>query len=132
YLGQPQMRRFDIRGGGPRVQRQSYLFNEDGTPTKDAAGNFVTDSTRKNLLADDAIGGRAYYLGHIEMQIPLGAGVRELGIRPSGFMDIGSGLGVKRPVLTDLPPGDPRLVRDIVDANGNAQCTVPAVPPSTS
>ncbi|MBA2919340.1 outer membrane protein assembly factor BamA [Sphingomonas sp. MAH-20] len=128
YLGQPQMRGFDIRGLGPRVQRQAYLIDKDTgqyVPIPGMPGQFQVDTTRKNLLADDAIGGRAYYLGHIEMQIPLGSGVRELGIRPSVFVDIGSVFGVKKPQLINLPPGDPRLTRDILDINGNAQCTVP-------
>ena len=128
YLGQPQMRGFDIRGIGPRVQRQAYLIDKDTgqyIPIPGMPGQFQVDTTRKNLLADDAIGGRAYYLGHIEMQIPLGSGVRELGIRPSVFVDIGSVFGVKKPQLINLPPGDPRLTRDILDINGNAQCTVP-------
>jgi outer membrane protein insertion porin family len=42
------------------------------------------------------------------------------------FVDIGSVFGVKRPQTLDLPPGDPRLTRDILDINGNAQCTKPA------
>jgi outer membrane protein insertion porin family len=95
-------------------------------------GQFQVDTTRKNLLADDALGGRAYYLGHIEMQIPLGSGVRELGIRPSVFVDIGSVFGVKKPQLLNLVPGDPRLTRDILDVNGNPQCTVPATDPNGS
>lgn len=124
YLGQPQLRGFDIRGIGPRIQRVPYLF-ANGNPVKDANGNFLLDTARKNLLADDAIGGRAYYLGHIEMQIPLGSGARELGLRPSVFVDVGSVFGVKRPPLFDFPPGDPRLSRDILNAQGQAQCTVP-------
>jgi outer membrane protein insertion porin family len=126
YLGQPQFRGFDIRGVGPRVQRQAYLLDANGAPVRDAQGRFVADETRRNLLADDAIGGRAYYLGRAEMQIPLGAGVRELGIRPSLFVDVGAVFGVKRPNTLNLEPGDPRLTRDILDINGNAQCVVPA------
>lgn len=114
YLGQPQLRGFDIRGIGPRIQRQAYVLNEDGS--------YFLDTKRKNLLADDAIGGRAYYLGHIEMQIPLGSGARELGLRPSVFLDIGSVFGVKRPPVADLVPGSAQLTRDIPDANGNKQC----------
>jgi outer membrane protein insertion porin family len=110
YLGQPQLRGFDIRGIGPRVVR--YAFNADGT----------LDKKRKDLLADDSIGGRAYYLGHIEMQIPLGSGARELGLRPSVFVDIGSVFGVKRPITTTLGPGNPLLTRDIRDAAGNLLC----------
>jgi outer membrane protein insertion porin family len=132
YLGQPQFRGFDIRGVGPRVQRQAYAVDANGNPIPDPNGpnGFRVNTNRRELLADDAIGGRAYYLGHIEMQIPLGAGVRELGIRPSVFVDIGAVFGVRRPVTVDLPPGDPRLTRDILDINGNAQCVVP--PPSGS
>jgi outer membrane protein insertion porin family len=106
YLGQPQLRGFDIRGIGPRIQR--YAFD----PT---TGQLIT--TRKQLLADDAIGGRAYYLGHIEMQIPLGSGVRELGIRPSVFVDIGSVFGVKRPPITSLEE-----FRDPSDNKIKSQC----------
>ncbi|GAO38507.1 hypothetical protein SCH01S_16_00240 [Sphingomonas changbaiensis NBRC 104936] len=106
YLGQPQMRGFDIRGIGPRVQR--YAFD----PT---TNSLIT--TRKQLLADDSIGGRAYYLGHIEMQIPLGSGVRELGIRPSVFVDVGSVFGVRRPPLTSLED-----FRDPADKKIKAQC----------
>jgi outer membrane protein insertion porin family len=106
YLGQPQLRGFDIRGIGPRIQR--YQFDQ-------TSGQLIT--TRKQLLADDAIGGRAYYLGHIEMQIPLGSGARELGLRPSVFMDIGSVFGVKRPPITSL-----EAFRDPTDNKIKAQC----------
>ena len=106
YLGQPQMRGFDIRGIGPRVQR--YAFDT-------TTGQLIT--TRKQLLADDSIGGRAYYLGHIEMQIPLGSGARELGLRPSVFVDIGSVWGVKRPPLTSI-----ESFRDPSDGKIKTQC----------
>jgi outer membrane protein insertion porin family len=122
YLGQPQMRGFDIRGIGPRVQRLPYKRDGSGNYIKDANGNYILDPTRKNLLADDSIGGRAYYLGHIEMQIPLGSGARELGLRPSVFVDIGSVFGVKRPPTLTLPPGSPQLTRDVRDASGNLLC----------
>jgi outer membrane protein insertion porin family len=89
FLGQPQLRGFDIRGVGPRVQRVPY----DVT-----TGTFVTDRAQ---ITDDALGGRAYYLGHLEMEIPLGSGARELGLRPSIFVDAGAVFGVKRPTLID-------------------------------
>lgn len=107
YLGEPQIRGFDIRGVGPRVIRQPYLA--DG----------VTLNPDRNSWTDDAIGGRYYYLAHAELEIPLGAGARELGIRPSIFADIGAVWGVREPItnpilyydkgtgaLTDSP-GDP-------------------------
>jgi len=135
YLGQPQFRGFDIRGVGPRVIRQAFATDANGNFIPDPAGpnGFRVNTRRRELLADDAIGGRAYYLGRVEMQIPLGAGVRELGIRPSVFVDVGAVFGVKRPSLTNLPPNDPNdptktnpaRIRDILDANGNKQCVVP-------
>jgi outer membrane protein insertion porin family len=83
-----QMRGFDIRGIGPRVKR--VLYNVDGT--------FNTDS---NTISD-AIGGRAYYMGRIELEIPVSASIRSLGLRPAAFIDVGSVFGVKKPNLTDL------------------------------
>jgi outer membrane protein insertion porin family len=90
YLGEPQMRGFDIRGVGPRVIRQFY----------DASGNLIT---KRDQVVDDSIGGRFYYLGHVELEIPLGSGARELGLRPSIFMDIGAVWGVRAPVLQNSP-----------------------------
>jgi outer membrane protein insertion porin family len=113
FLGQPQFRGFDIRGVGPRVTRVPYIT--------DAAGN-VSLSTDRTQFSDDSLGGRAYYLGHLELEIPLGSGARELGLRPSVFLDVGSVFGVSTPVLGDYLPSDPRLIRDILDVNGAAQC----------
>ena len=101
YLGEPQFRGFNIRGVGPRVQRLPY-----GT---DDAGNQILITDRRQIV-DDALGGRAYYLGHLELEIPLGAGVRELGIRPSIFVDAGALFGVTRPLPTATFP----TIRDAV------------------
>ena len=109
FLGEPQMRGFDIRGVGPRVRRVYYAA--DGT--LDYANSTNTD---------EAIGGRAYYRGRLELEIPLGAGVKELGLRPSIFLDAGAVFNVKTPQLQDYPPGDSRLTRDYLDTGGNAQC----------
>ena len=38
-------------------------------------------------------------------------------------MDVGALWGVRRPVLLDIPPGDPRLLTPVLDANGGRQCT---------
>ncbi len=93
FLGEPQMRGFDIRGIGPRVRR-FYL-----TPITDANGNTTgyDRSTDKNGFVDDALGGRVYYQARAEIQIPLGAGARELGLRPSIFADVGAVAGLKNP-----------------------------------
>ena len=101
FLGEPEIRGFNIRGVGPRVQRRRY----DVT-----TATLITD---RNQITDDALGGRAYYKGRLELEIPLGAGAKGLGIRPSIFMDVGSVFGVKQPNLTRLSnftdPADNRI-----------------------
>ena len=84
-----QMRGFDIRGIGPRVQRINYA-DLIGTPTTD--NNNITD----------AIGGRAYYMGRIELEIPVSANIRSLGLRPAAFIDVGSVFGIKKPNLENI------------------------------
>ena len=101
FLGEPEMRGFNIRGVGPRVQRRRYDVS---------TATLITD---RNQITDDALGGRAYYKGRFELEIPLGAGAKGLGIRPSIFMDVGSVFGVKTPNLTRLSnftdPADNRI-----------------------
>jgi outer membrane protein insertion porin family len=104
FLGEPQIRGFDIRGVGPRVLRYPY----------DADGNLVTD---RDKIGDDAIGGNAYYLGRAEIEIPLGSGARELGLRPSVFVDVGALFNVTPPVLTQNLPGNTIFI-PARDANG--------------
>ncbi|MFM9934837.1 MAG: outer membrane protein assembly factor BamA [Novosphingobium sp.] len=94
FLGQPQIRGFDIRGVGPRVLRKFY----SGFDPKDGTGGVV--STDRNQFVDDALGGKYYYLGHAELEIPLGAGARELGLRPSIFADAGAVFSVTRPLTS--------------------------------
>ncbi len=114
FLGEPQIRGFDIRGVGPRILRQRYSgVDDDGNPV------LLTD---RDQTSDDAIGGRAYYLGRVELEIPLGSGAREMGLRPSAFIDIGSVFGVEDPVVNDYRPGDPRLDRNILNSEGLRQC----------
>ncbi|KAB7649121.1 outer membrane protein assembly factor BamA [Polymorphobacter fuscus] len=84
FLGQPQMRGFNIRGVGPRVLRRPL----------DADGNIVTD---RQQATDDALGGKAYYLARAEIQLPLGSAISELGLRPSIFTDVGAVWNVKAP-----------------------------------
>ncbi|WP_443026804.1 outer membrane protein assembly factor BamA [Sphingomonas sp. LT1P40] len=89
FLGEPQFRGFDIRGVGPRIQRIGY--------TGSVAGGNQTLITDEEQIFDDAIGGRAYYLAKLELEIPLGAGAREMGIRPSIFVMAGANWNIKRP-----------------------------------
>ena len=89
FLGQPQMRGFNIRGVGPRVLRQP--FDANGVPI-----------TNRNQVSDDALGGKAYYLARAEIQVPLGSSGEELGLRPSIFADIGAVWNVRTPALQCL------------------------------
>jgi outer membrane protein insertion porin family len=94
FLGEPQMRGFDIRGIGPRVVRYANVdLTNPAAPILD---------TSSDAQIDDALGGRAYYQGRVEIDIPLGTGAKELGLRPSIFLDVGSVFSVKRPTLTTL------------------------------
>jgi len=115
YLGEPTIRGFDIRGVGPRVLRQYIVDDGNGNPVV---------QTDRNQIVDDALGGKYYYLGHLELEIPLGSGAKELGLRPSIFMDVGAVWGVTRPQLTDLSsyfPDGYFIQRH--DASGNALYT---------
>lgn len=97
YLGEPQIRGFDIRGVGPRVIRQPIQADANGNPV------VITD---RNQVVDDALGGKYYYLAHAELEIPLGSGAKELGLRPSIFVDAGAVWGITKPVLQNSPfPG---------------------------
>ncbi len=137
FLGEPQIRGFDIRGVGPRVVRSATI------PGLDANGNPINEivEATNGRQTDDAIGGRAYYLGRAELEIPLGSGARELGLRPSIFVDVGAVFKVARPLLlTDLQTQRQRTIFDAdgnaigvapefltVDADGNATVTLDAV-----
>ncbi len=93
YLGEPQIRGFDIRGVGPRIQRVSFTGGvANGVPIN-------IPNLAKNQIQDDAIGGRAYYLTRAELEIPLGSGAKELGLRPSIFIDAGAVFKVTKPLL---------------------------------
>jgi outer membrane protein insertion porin family len=115
FLGEPQIRGFDIRGVGPRVVR--FFFKDDGN------GNQVLNTDRKTVV-DDALGGRAYYLGRAELEIPLGNSLKQLGLRPSIFADIGAVFGVRHPITQSVLPTDPRTQNRCLDASGNS--TAPA------
>ncbi|PZU61267.1 MAG: outer membrane protein assembly factor BamA [Sphingobium sp.] len=102
FLGEPQIRGFSIRGVGPRVKRYYLVQGE-------TAGSYVR-GTSNNQISDDALGGRIYYLTHAELEIPLGAGAREMGLRPSLFVDAGAVAGLKNPTTINFngycSPGD--------------------------
>lgn len=135
FLGEPQIRGFDIRGVGPRVLRRPIVADPDSPDPNNPLPLVITDRDR---IQDDAIGGTAYYLARAEVEIPLGTGARELGLRPSVFMDVGALFNVTDPVTLNSPfpgginfqlrdlNGNPLFIgengqatTDTVDANGN-------------
>ncbi len=122
YLGEPQFRGFDIRGVGPRIIRTYYQ-----TDTTTGAQTLNTD---KNQIIDDALGGKAYYLGRLELELPLGSGARELGLRPSIYLQAGSLFGIKQPQPTAVFPVVNGIVQPIITnlkdpATGNQLYQVP-------
>ncbi len=123
FLGNPQMRGFDIRGVGPRIQRLRYTFDLDTNAPDGPAQNVGLD-TDPNNITDDAIGGRAYYVARAELEIPLGASVRELGLRPSIYIDAGAVFGVRSPNLLDIHPDSPLAFNECTpNAGGAARLT---------
>ncbi len=123
YLGEPQIRGFDIRGVGPRVLRKPFIdTNGDGAIIGDPNGNGVVDagedgfSDKRRDWADDSLGGKYYYLARAELEIPLGTGARELGLRPSIFLDAGAVWGITRPNLDQI---NSNFLINERDANGN-------------
>ena len=97
------IRGFDIRGIGPRVQRVAY--KDDGT----------LDPTQR--VTTDAIGGRAYYMGRLELQFPTSAGLKSLGLRPSAYIDAGSIWNITTPPLIDIVASCTRAATDTVPAD---------------
>ena len=85
----PQLRGFDIRGIGPRVQRVPY--NADG----DAQHAIEAQIT-------DALGGRAYYRAGSSSSFRSAPALRSLGMRPSAYIDAGSLWSITKPELTDI------------------------------
>jgi len=108
YLGEPQMRGFDIRGIGPRVLRKPYIEDPDNP-----SGPAIL-STDRSKWTDDALGGKYYYQARAELEIPLGSGARELGLRPSIFVDAGAVWGVTNPISN---PNIPPLYQQIDEAS---------------
>jgi outer membrane protein insertion porin family len=88
----PDLRGFDIRGIGPRVVRTNY----------DLSGNLVPLTGNNNNQVVDALGGKAYYMGRIELEFPTSSTLRSIGLRPSAFIDVGSLFSLTKPPLLDI------------------------------
>ena len=57
-----------------------------------------------DTIFSDALGGRAYYMGRIEVEFPASSAFADLGLRPSAFVDVGSVWKLtKQPDLLDIP-----------------------------
>lgn len=83
FLGTPRFRGFQFRGVGPRDRLSP--FNE-------------------------SLGGKAYYLGTAELEVPLGAAASELGLRTSLFADVGSVWSVD--INPQFIPDPSRIIAD--------------------
>ena len=120
YLGEPRFRGFQIRGVGPRIIRKYRVGVVDDPATPDREDAIIEDP---QSWSSDSIGGKNYYLGRAEVEIPLGTGGRELGLRPSIYVDVGALWSVKYPTLIDQPTTQTPYLDDegkpVVDANGN-------------
>jgi outer membrane protein insertion porin family len=114
FLGQPEIRGFDYRGVGPRIIRRFYGPDDDNNPVTPPP---LTGIQSRNS-SDDALGGEGYYLGKFELEIPLSSGAKELGLRPSIFMDVGSVFGLATPVLNNSPYPNGAFI-PTRDASGN-------------
>ena len=84
------IRGFDIRGIGPRVVRIPF----------DASGNLVPLDVKRQV--NDALGGKAFYLARIELEIPVSASIKSYGLRPSVYVDAGSLWDVTPPQLNSV------------------------------
>jgi outer membrane protein insertion porin family len=84
------IRGFDIRGIGPRVVRIPY--NSDGT----------LQDLDVNKDVNDAIGGKAFYLARIELQLPVSSTLKSYGLRPSVYVDAGSLWDITAPQLNNV------------------------------
>ena len=69
-------------------EEEEVEFDEPPKEPGEGGGFAVLSSGGAEL--DDAIGGNAYYAGRIELELPLPASARELGLRPSIFTDVGA------------------------------------------
>jgi outer membrane protein insertion porin family len=125
FLGEPDIRGFDIRGVGPRVVRYFYKKDANGAyiTTTDASGTHFVLDTKYQDVVDDAIGGRAYYLGRAEVEIPMSNQFKELGLRPSIFADIGAVFGVRHPSTQTIDPNNVLASNHCVDASGHTSGT---------
>lgn len=139
FLGEPQIRGFDIRGIGPRVVRLPFIDDDGDAFTPLVLDTLANVQANNNRFAGDSLGGKVYYLGRAELEIPLGTGARELGLRPSIFLDVGSLFSVTRPDLVTVgggqrvnDDGDLLYAENVPDPDPNDPNTGPTVIETTN
>src|SRR5437764_5873026 len=91
----PQLRGFDIRGIGPRIERVNYKCVDTNCTSA------AVDTTTKAQITD-ALGGKAYYMGRLELEFPTSSALKSVGLRPSAFIDVGSLFDVTPPLRFDI------------------------------
>jgi len=108
------IRGFDIRGIGPRVVRIPY----------DSNGNLQALDINKDV--NDALGGKAFYLARVEMEIPVSAAIKNYGLRPSIYVDAGSLWDTTKPQLNNVvafcTPTDPTSTQPTINSS-TPDCT---------
>jgi hypothetical protein len=60
FLGEPQMRGFDIRGVGPRIVRLQYI-DDDGDDSTPLVPQDIETALASDQRVDDSLGGKAYW-----------------------------------------------------------------------
>jgi len=102
----PSLRGFDIRGIGPRIERVNYICTDSTTVTNPDGTTTTTCNTvgleSGKAITTDAIGGKAYYMGRLELEFPTSPTLRSVGLRPSAFIDVGSLFSITKPTLADV------------------------------
>jgi outer membrane protein insertion porin family len=61
----------------------------------------ITTGSNNNRITD-ALGGKAYYMGRLELEFPTNSTLRSVGLRPSAFIDVGSLFSLTKPSLIDI------------------------------
>jgi outer membrane protein insertion porin family len=64
----------------------------------DGQGNLKSSEAR----ITDALGGKAYYQARLELEFPVSDSLKNLGLRPSAYVDAGSLWSITQPKLTDV------------------------------
>ena len=111
---------------GPAPYTQTYGYNTIGNMTSKNSITYTYDALHKHAVASlsagesytydangniiaadkdvvsDALGGRAYYMGRLELEFPTSSTLKSFGLRPSAFVDVGSVWKLTTPLTDDI------------------------------